>query len=287
MNFRDFYKPGASRFSFEIFPPKEEAGVPALFDALRDLRPFDPAFVSCTYGAMGSTRDITRDLVIRIGRELGMTAAFHFTCVGVGRSAIQPYVEYLKAEGVRLVVALRGDPPQGEAHFVRPPDGFSYANELVSFLKQIDDFSIAVAGYPEGHIEAPDLETDLANLKRKVDSGADIVMTQLFLDNRYYFDFVDRAQRAGIKTPIIPGIMPIISAKQIAKITRMCGVRIPAKLKKELLRFESDPEKIREIGIRHAVDQCRELLDRGVPGIHFYTLNKSYSTRCVLEEVLH
>lgn len=285
MNFRNFYQPGSARFSFEVFPPKEEVGASGLFDALRDLSEFDPAFISCTYGAMGSTRDVTRDLVIQIKRDLGLTAAFHFTCVGAGRAEIQQYVEYLKKEGVHLVVALRGDPPQGETRFTKPADGFSYANELVSFLKRIDGFSLAVAGYPEGHYESPDLATDLANLKRKVDAGADIVITQLFFDNRLYFDFVDRAREAGIIVPIIPGIMPILSTKQIERIARLGKVSIPKPLRKKLLRDQDDPAKIRGIGIQHATEQCRELLSRKVPGIHFYILNKSYSTRRVIEGI--
>ena len=285
MNFRDFYQPGIPRFSFEVFPPKEGTGVPALFEALRDLAAFDPAFISCTYGAMGSTRDVTRDLVIRIKRDLGLTAAFHFTCVGANKAEIQQYVGYLKKEGIDLVVALRGDPPQGETQFTPPPDGFAYANELVSFLKGIDGFSIAVAGYPEGHYESPNLATDLANLKRKVDAGADIVITQLFFDNHLYFDFVDRARKAEITIPIVPGIMPILSTKQIERIARLGRVSIPKPLHKQLLHYQDDPAKIREIGIEHASEQCRELLSRKVPGIHFYILNKSYSTRRVIEGI--
>ena len=283
MNFRDFYGQGQVRYSFEIFPPKDEEGVSSLFQALRDLRPFDPAFISVTYGAMGTTRNLTRDLAIRIHRDLGLVTAFHFTCVGTDRDSIESYVEHLKKEGLRLVVALRGDPPAGSNHFVKPENGFSYANELVAYLKGLGGFSIAVAGYPEGHIEAPDKETDLKNLARKVAAGADIVITQLFFDNRDYFDFVVRARAAGITVPIVPGIMPILSLKQIEKITRMCGASLPKSLREELLRNESAPDKIREIGIAHALGQCRELIARGVPGIHFYILNKAASTRQVLE----
>ncbi|MDO8519808.1 MAG: methylenetetrahydrofolate reductase [NAD(P)H] [Deltaproteobacteria bacterium] len=283
MKFSDFYQAGKPRFSFEIFPPKDEAGIASLFDALRDLAAFNPAFVSVTYGAMGATRDLTRDLALRISRELKLPTAFHFTCVGTDREAIKDYVEKLKKEGLNLVVALRGDPPKGETKFVKPANGFSYANELVAYLKKIDGFSIAVAGYPEGHIECPSKEEDLANLKRKVAAGADIVITQLYFDNKDYFDFVSRARATGITAPIIPGILPILNLKQIEKIAGMCGARIPENLRAELTSNQDSPEKMREIGIRHALAQCRELLARKVPGIHFYILNRSHSTREIIE----
>lgn len=283
MNFRDFYRPGAPRFSFETFPPKDEKGVGALLQALRELSPLNPAFISVTYGAMGTTRDLTRDLAIRIQSELGLVTAFHFTCVGSDRTSIQQYVEHLKDNGLNLIVALRGDPPQGTDRFVTPKNGFSYANELVAFLHTIQGFSIAVAAYPEGHIEAKDKETDLRNFVRKVRAGADIAITQLFFDNADYFDFVARARTMGVSIPIIPGIMPILSVQQIEKITRLCGAKLPDELQLELKGHESDPDRVREIGIQHAIRQCRELKTRGVPGIHFYTLNKSYSTRRVVE----
>lgn len=281
MNFRDFYK-NKFRYSFEIFPPKTDEGIANLFENLRGLAPFDPAYVSVTYGAMGSTRDLTRDLALRIRKELGLTTAFHFTCVGAGKEAIKNYVNRLKAEGVELIVALRGDPPAGSINFVKPADGFGHANELVAYLKSINGFSMAVAGYPEKHIEAPDKKTDLDNLKRKVDAGADIVITQLFFDNRDYFDFVDRARKAGISIPIVPGILPILNWKQVEKIAGMIGAKIPEELKKKLIAQQENPEASRAIGIEHATFQCRELKNAGVPGIHFYTLNKAHSTAAVI-----
>ena len=283
MNFLDFYKEGQPRYSFELFPPKDETGVASLLTALKDLAVFDPAFVSVTYGAMGSTRDLTRDLALRIKKELKLNTAFHFTCVGTDQESIREYVEKLKKEGLNLVVALRGDPPQGETKFIKPKNGFSYANELVGYLKKINGFSIAVAGYPEGHIEAPSKEIDLANLKRKVSAGADIVITQLYFDNADYFDFVARARAAGITAPIIPGILPILNLKQVEKIAGMCGARIPADLQKELIQNQDKPKMMKETGIRHAISQCRELLKQKVPGIHFYILNRSYSTRKIIE----
>lgn len=286
MNFQDFYRPSQKiPYSFEIFPPKDEKGAATLFQVLRELSVFNPIFTSVTYGAMGSTQDLTRDLALRIQKELRLKTAFHFTCVGSNRTSVREYVERLKQEGLNLVVALRGDPPNGVTHFIKQEDGFSYANELVMYLREIGGFSIAVAGYPEGHIEAPNKEVDLINLKRKIDAGADIVITQLFFNNQDYFDFVDRARKIGITIPIIPGIMPIQNLKQIEKITKMCGAAIPRELHQQLIQSDGDAEKALEIGIQHATEQCRNLIKRGVPGIHFYTLNKSYSTRRIIESL--
>lgn len=283
MNFKDFYKGKSPRYSFEIFPPKTADGVSSLFTCLKDLTQFDPAFVSVTYGAMGSTRNLTSDLAIRIHQELQLNAAFHFTCVGSGRDSIKNYVEPLKKSGINLVVALRGDPPQGIKNFTPPPDGFAYANELVDYLKNINGFSLAVAGYPEGHVEAPNREVDMQNLKRKVDAGADIVITQLFFDNKDYFDFVDRARKIEISLPIIPGIMPIQSITQVEKIAGMCGAKIPEALHAKLKASKDDPDKMKNIGVEHALNQCRDLIAHKVPGIHFYTLNKSESVGKILK----
>lgn len=285
MNFKDFYQQGKLSLSFEIFPPKTEKGKENLFEALRDLSKFDPAFISVTYGSGGSTRDLTRDLAIQIGKEVGLTTAFHFTCVGSDRKTIQDYVEYLKKEGLNLVVALRGDPPKGESQFVKPADGFSYASELVGFLREINGFSIAVAGYPEGHIECRSKEEDLIHLREKVDAGADVVITQLFFDNRDFFDFVVRARKIGIKVPIIPGIMPILNIDQLKRITGLCGAKVPSELLAELEKNKNNDEAMREIGIRHALNQCQELVEKGVPGVHFYILNKSYSTKKIIESL--
>lgn len=285
MNFSDFYKTGKTAYSLEVFPPKDETGVQNLIAALKKLSSFDPAFVSVTYGAMGTTRDLTRDLALRVRNETKLTTAFHFTCVGADRASVRSYVDRLKKEGMNLIVALRGDAPvlpPGQA-YERPKDGFTYANELVAYLKEIDGFSIAVAGYPEGHVECADKETDLKNLKRKVDAGADVVITQLFFDNRDYFGFVERARKIGIAVPIVPGIMPILSLKQIEKISKMCGATLPKGLHDRLEEAQNDPEAMRKVGVAHAAAQCRELLKKGVPGIHFYILNRAESTSEVLK----
>lgn len=281
MNFKDIYKEPKFHISLEIFPPKDETGVLSLFEALKDLSVLKPAFVSVTYGAMGSTRDLTHDLALRIKNECQLPVASHFTCVGSGKTQIQDYASKLKIAGIDLVVALRGDAPQGTA-FVAPADGFQYANELVTYLKSINGFSMAVAGYPEKHVEAASLEIDLDNLKRKVDAGADIILTQMFFDNEYYFDFVNRARNKGITIPIIPGIMPIMNVKQIEKIAGMCGSKIPAPLHKLLLAVATDALAQKEIGVEQAIKQCQGLKAAGVPGIHFYSMNKSYSVLKVI-----
>ncbi len=285
IHFQDFYKKDKIRYSFEIFPPKEPTGIDPLFQALRELSIFDPAFVSVTYGAGGSTRQWTRDLALRIHRELKQTTAFHFTCVGSSKKQIHDYVTRLKEEGLNLVVALRGDPPQGIKNFVPSPDGFQYASELVAYLKEINGFSMAVAGYPEGHIEAKNKEEDLMHLKEKVSAGADIIITQLFFDNKDFFNFVNRARAIGIQAPIIPGIMPILSLKQIEKITSLCGAKIPWHLHEELKKNQENTEAMKEIGVQHALRQCRELVKNKVPGIHFYILNRSASTLSILESL--
>ncbi|EKD42511.1 MAG: Methylenetetrahydrofolate reductase [uncultured bacterium] len=281
MNFKDIYSKPKLHISIEIFPPKDEAGVTSLFEALEDLSALQPAFISVTYGAMGSTRDLTHDLALRIKNECKLPVASHFTCVGSGKTQIQDYIEKLKSAGIDLVVALRGDAPKGSA-FVAPADGFQYANELVTYLKSLNGFSLAVAGYPEKHIEAASAEIDLDNLKRKVDAGADIILTQMFFDNEYYFDFVERARARGITIPIVPGIMPIMNVKQVEKIAGMCGARIPATLHEQLLAKATDTLAQREIGVEQAIKQCQELKKAGVPGIHFYSMNKSYSVMKVI-----
>ncbi len=284
MNFRQFYRDSKKpRYSFEIFPAKDARGTEALLQTLKELSPFDPAYISVTYGAMGSTQSLTRDLVLRISKELKLATAFHFTCVGSTRDSVKEYVDSLKNEGIDLIVALRGDPPAGATEFRKPENGFGYANELVAYLNEIGGFSMAVAGYPEKHVEASDLETDIHYLKRKVDAGADVIITQLFFDNHDFFDFESRCRRIGITVPIIPGIMPVVNAKQIEKITQMCGAKIPSTLRQKLIHHQENPESVIQVGIDHAISQCSDLLTHGAPGIHFYTLNKSFSCRKVIE----
>ena len=272
-------------FSFEFFPPKDNEGFDKLFTTITQLKPCQPTYVSVTFGAGGSTRTKTIDLVGLIKNEIGLESMAHLTCVGSDKEYIAAILDTLQAQGIQNVLALSGDPPQGQEKFEKPENGFAYANELVAFIRANYDFCVGVAGYPEGHIECPDKKADLDHLKRKVDAGADFIVTQLFFDNRYYFDFIDRAQNLGIQIPIIPGIMPILNVKQVQRFTKMCGSTIPALLMERLEAVQDDPETVRQLGIDHAAEQCEHLLQEGAPGIHFYTLNRSNATLKILESL--
>jgi methylenetetrahydrofolate reductase (NADPH) len=277
---------GASpAISFEFFPPKDQEGVDRLFATVAELAPFAPAYVSVTYGAGGSTRQLTVELVGRIKREVGIEAMAHLTCVGATRAELGSVLDQLQRGGVENVIALRGDPPKGSTTFVAPAGGFSHASELAAFVKQRGGFCIAGACYPERHPEAASLDTDLQNLKRKVDAGAQFLITQLFFDNADYFAFVERARKLGIGVPIVPGIMPVTNVSQIKRFTAMCGARMPEALMQKLEPVASDPEAVGEIGVKHAVAQCQELLARGAPGVHFYTLNRSKATVEILKRL--
>lgn len=270
-------------FSFEFFPPKDESGVEELFRTVFELRRYEPTYVSVTWGAGGSTRRLTLELVRRIKAEAGIEAMAHLTCVGATRDEIGQILEQMRDGGIDNVLPLRGDPPRGQANFVRPEGGFGHACELVEFIRARHDFCLAGACYPEKHPEAPDLATDLVNLKRKVDSGVDFLITQLFFDEADYFSFVDKARAQGIAKPIVPGIMPITNFSQIQRLSAMCGARIPAALVERLERANNDAAQVRAIGVDHATRQCRALLEGGAPGIHFYTLNRSPATVQILE----
>jgi len=283
MKIIDLLGRGAPAFSFEFFPPKGEAGMATLFETLADLRDYRPSYVSVTYGAGGSTRELTVELVRRIKQELGLEAMAHLTCVGATQSEIGQVLDSLRAARVDNVIALRGDPPKGQEHFERTVGGFAHASELAAFVRQNYDFCIAGACYPEKHPEASSAEQDLAALKVKVDSGAEFLVTQLFFDADAYLGFVDKARAIGIKVPIVAGIMPITNVAQIKRFTSMCGATIPPELLAELEQHENDPQKVREIGVRSAVELCTKLLEAGVPGIHFYTLNRSLATREILD----
>src|SRR5690554_2849275 len=270
-------------FSFEFFPPKDPEGVEGLFQTISELKAYEPTYVSVTYGAMGSTRGLTVELVRRIKQEVGIEAMAHLTCVNSTREEIDAVLQDLRAGGIENVLPLRGDPPRGETTFKRPEGGFAYASELVAFIRERYDFCLAGACYPETHPEAPSPEADLQHLKEKVDAGADFLITQLFFDNEDYFAFVERARNAGIHCPIIAGIMPITNVGQVKRFTQLAGTRIPAPLLARLEAAEGDAQAVRAIGSEHASQQCRGLLERGVPGIHFYTLNRSTATRDILD----
>jgi len=272
-------------FSFEFFPPKDEAGVRSLFETIAKLRSLDPTFVSVTYGAGGSTRQKTVEITRRIKRETGIEAMAHLTCVGHSRRELADLLEDYEVAGIENIMALRGDPPKGDSAFAPHPDGFSHANQLVAFIRTHKSFCVGGAGYPEIHPEATSAEADLEHLRTKIEAGCDFVVTQLFFDERDYFLFVTRARAAGIAVPIIPGVMPVTNTAQIKRFTQMCGAQIPARLLAELEAAGDDPAAVTDIGIRHATSQCRALLKGGAPGIHFYTLNRSLSAQRILSKL--
>jgi len=264
--------------SIEFFPPRDEAGVEALRQAAGALQRVNPDFVSVTYGAGGSTRDRSAQVSSLLKDEFGFTVMPHLTCVGHSRAELDGIADRIHAGGFRNIMALRGDPPKGAADFQPAPDGLRYASELVARLRERHpDFCLGVAGYPEKHPEAPSPEVDLANLKRKVDCGASFVTTQLFFDNGVYHRFVDRARSAGIRIPIVPGIMPVLSLKQVQRFTAMCGASLPEKLVRRLEAAGDQPEVLEAIGIDWALNQIRELLEHGAPGYHLYILNRAKS----------
>ncbi|MBI1902041.1 MAG: methylenetetrahydrofolate reductase [NAD(P)H] [Planctomycetia bacterium] len=286
MRIGEAYGPGRFGLSFELFPPKTDEGVAQLFVDLRDLVAFAPSFVTCTYGAGGSTRDRTLDIVQRVHREFGCTVASHLTCVGSTVDQLRCYLREAAGRDVENIVALRGDPPRGQTDFRPVPGGFRYANELVALIRaEFPQFGVAVAGYPETHQEAPSPEVDLANLKRKVEAGGDVVITQLFFDNADFFRFRQRCQAIGIRVPIVPGILPVTNLAQIRRITSLCGAKLPASFTRALESHESDPAGQFEVGVDFAARQVQELLDAGIPGVHFYVLNKSPATVRVLSAV--
>lgn len=272
-------------FSFEFFPPKTDEGMTNLYETVAKLRELDPAFVSVTYGAGGSTRDRTIAIVGRIKNELGIEAMAHFTCVGATTDELREVLDEIAATGVENIIALRGDPPQGETEFVKTEGGLGHGDELVKLIADDYDFCVAAACYPEPHPEAVNAEEDLAHVKQKVDNGASFLVTQLFFDNDAYFDYVERARAVGIDVPIVPGIMPIGGYEQIKRFTSLCGATIPERLMAELDARKDDPDAVADLGVAYATLQCADLLARGAPGIHFYTLNKSPATRAILSSL--
>jgi methylenetetrahydrofolate reductase (NADPH) len=268
-------------FSFEFFPPKTADGDRNLYAALTELKTLEPSFVSVTYGAGGSTREKTIEIVKRIREQYGLEAMAHFTCVGATEAQLRDTLEEMCEAGIDNVLALRGDPPAGEQEWTKTDGGLEYSSELVSLLADGYPFAVGAACFPETHIHAESPEADLRYLCEKVAAGVDFLITQLFFDNAVYFDFVKRARAAGIDVPIIPGVMPITRAGQVERMAGMCGASIPEDLRRELHARE-DPEAVLDFGVAYATLQCAELLAAGAPGIHFYTLNRSPATRAIL-----
>ncbi len=273
--------------SFEFFPPKTKEGEEALFNTIKELEYIKPTFVSVTYGAGGTTRERTIRVVKKVHKETNLTVMAHQTCIGHTKQEIIDILTEYKNTGVQNILALRGDIPEEFEGSVFPEDGCKHANELVSLIKkEFDDwFSIGVAAYPEGHPESKNLDEDIFFFKKKVEAGAEFAITQMFFDNRFFYEFLEKSQKAGIDIPIIPGIMPITNFKQIKKFAQMCGATIPLDLVKRLQSIEDKPEEIEKAGIEFAVQQCIDLLKNGVKGLHFYTLNKSKATIQIYERI--
>jgi methylenetetrahydrofolate reductase (NADPH) len=269
-------------FSFEFYPPKTEDGWQNLRHALKSLTVLQPDFASVTYGAGGSTRDRTLEVTQWLKGDLGIEAMAHLSCVGATREDLCQILDGIAGAGIENVLALRGDPPRGEAEWRPHPGGLRYSTELAQLISERYPFGIGAACFPEVHPDAPDLGHDLRYLRQKIDSGVSFLITQLFFDNELYFAFVEEARGAGIEAPIIPGIMPITDVRQIKTITGMCGASIPASLLEQLEIRAEDPAAVLELGVSYATLQCAELLARGAPGIHFYTLNRSAATRAIL-----
>jgi methylenetetrahydrofolate reductase (NADPH) len=280
------YGPGKFGLSFELFPPKTPAGESELFRHLAALIEFRPSYVTCTYGAGGSTRDKTLEIVEQVHRRYGVPVASHLTCVGATVDDLRGYLRDAAARRVTNIVALRGDPPQGESAFTATAGGLCYASEMVELIRrEFPALGIAVAGYPETHREAQSPAADLDNLRRKVECGGEVVITQLFYDNEDLFRFRERCEQIGIRVPIVPGILPVTSLAQIQRITSLCGARLPKSFVAALSQQGDDAEGQFRVGVEFATRQVEGLLAAGIPGIHFYVLNKSPATAAVLEAV--
>lgn len=272
--------------SFEFFPPKSKQASDKLYKSMEDLMRLKPGYVSVTYGAGGSTRELTHDLIVKIKKQTDLTIVSHLTCVGSTRDEIKQILARYDDSGIQNIMALRGDPPAGETKFIGVANGFSYAGELVGFIKKhFPHMGIGVAGFPEGHPDTPNRLKEIDNLKRKVDEGADYICTQLFFDNNDFFDFCERCEIAGISIPIIAGLMPITSLKSMNRMAELAlGSRFPARLLRSLARAEDD-EYAAKVGIHWASQQASDLIDNGVRGIHFYTLNQSRATQEIYESI--
>ncbi|MGQ0637229.1 MAG: methylenetetrahydrofolate reductase [NAD(P)H] [Planctomycetaceae bacterium] len=283
MRIGEIYRPGRFGLSFEIFPPKTPEGDAALWENVGRLAQFRPAFISCTYGAGGSTRTRTIDLCREIQNRHRVVGTAHFTCLGGARDELREWLSLARAAGIANIMALRGDPPAGQAEFRQIAGGLRHADELVGLIRaEFKEFGVGVAGYPEKHPEAPDADVDLTNLRRKVEAGADAVFTQLFFVNDNFYHFRDCYTKAGIKAPLVPGIMPVLNFAQIKRITALCGAVLPDELSARLEAAQDDKDAQFKIGVDYAIRQCGELLKRGVPGIHFYVLNRAQACEEIL-----
>jgi methylenetetrahydrofolate reductase (NADPH) len=291
MHIRQIFKKQRTTFSFEFFPPKTPEGASRLFDTISELESLRPTYVSVTYGAGGSTRELTNDLVVRLRDETSLNPMPHLTCIGHTEAEIHSILERYARHGIANILALRGDPPRDQRNYDRSRDAFGLASDLVAFIRRFNDsgahpdpmgFGIGVAGFPEGHPETPNRLEEIDRLKAKVDAGADFIITQMFFDNRDFYDFRDRCRLAGIEVPIVAGIMPITSLPGMKRMAQLAlGARFPASLIRAVNRTGGDPAAVQRVGVHWATEQCRDLLDNEVAGIHFYTLNSSKATQNV------
>ena len=286
MKISEAYAGGRFGLSFELFPPKTTAGEKALFEHVDRLIEFSPSYITCTYGAGGSTQEKTLEIVDQVQSHYDCPVASHLTCVGLSRNELVDYLQQAASRKITNIVALRGDPPQGADSFQPTDGGLEYASELVALIRDhFPDFGIAVAGYPETHREALSPQADLENLQRKVRLGGDLVITQLFYDNADFFRFEEACTALGIDVPLIPGILPVTNLAQIQRISSLCGATLPPQFEDALIQCGEDAEKQFEVGVRFAIQQVTELIEHGVAGIHFYVLNKSNATAHILDSV--
>lgn len=283
----NLYKKKSIVYSFEFFPPKTEEGEKNLIQTIQELKSVQPGFVSVTYGAGGSTRDKTIELCSKIQTEFQITSMSHFTCIGANRDQIRTTLQYIQSLNIQNVIALRGDPPKGDINFCPATNGFANATELIQFIRS-EGFNFSLAGgcYPEKHPDSPTIETDIENLKKKVDSGAEFLITQLFFVNSVFEKFLDKVRKIGISIPIIPGIMPITSFNQIQKFKELAACEIPESLVQHLEQFKDDPDEFAKHSLEFTIQQCRELQSIKVRGIHFYTLNKSKASLNIVKSIL-
>jgi methylenetetrahydrofolate reductase (NADPH) len=273
MKIRDFYSQSPLTYSFEVFPPQTDRGVLKLYRIIDELKALGPSFVSVTFRPDRTTRDRTLQIAAHVKKKLGLESLLHFTCIGATEEQIIQDLDMARDLGLENILALRGDRPE-EAPSTPVSNTFSYAYQLVHLIKERYDFGIGVAGHPEGHMECPDMEQDLQHLKEKVDAGGEFVITQIFFDNDYFYDFAERAQRIGINVPIIPGVLPILNLAQVKRFATLAGATIPSNLARDLERVGEDEAEVRKLGIDYATQQTQDLLEQGVPGIHFYCLNR-------------
>lgn len=271
--------------SFEFYPPRTPTGIKDVFDAINILKEYNPDFISITSGAGGTTRALTEEIAVRAHTETDLNVVAHVTCVGQNRDDIDQILRRLENAGIENIVALRGDLPKGEDVFQAADGGFAHASGLIDYAKANFNFDIAGACYPESHVESSDIDSDIYYTKKKVESGADVLISQLFFDNTYFFEFVERARNKGVLVPIVAGLLPVLSASQIRRFTLLCGATIPKRLETLLTKYEKDDYAMREAGIEYASEQVDELLHNGVQGIHFYALNRNYSISRILDNL--